>query len=233
MNTPDGIVVAGGDGTLFHLLCRLKPPWAPVVLLPNGRGNALARDIGGGREALVDAMRVRAAVASGEWLTCWSLSSIGLGYPAAVTRRAAGFRFLRRFSYAGAALFTLPEWSAYEISLDGEPARRERLRGVLINNTRYTGGFEALPQASSADGMTECLELTAGYLAQMAHNLSVMTGLHCYAPVRVRMVKRARITPAEPAELMVDGEMLGRVVSVEAEVMPRMLRVRIARRAEG
>jgi diacylglycerol kinase family enzyme len=214
MNTPDGIVVAGGDGTLFHLLCRLKPPWAPVVLLPNGRGNALARDIGGGREALVDAMRVRAAVASGEWLTCWSLSSIGLGYPAAVTRRAAGFRFLRRFSYAGAALFTLPEWSAYEI-------------------TRYTGGFEALPQASSADGMTECLELTAGYLAQMAHNLSVMTGLHCYAPVRVRMVKRARITPAEPAELMVDGEMLGRVVSVEAEVMPRMLRVRIARRAEG
>lgn len=225
------IWVAGGDGTLFHLLCRLDPPWPPIVLVPAGRGNALARDVGLGREAFVDVIRVRAARPGGGTLECFSLSSVGLGYPADITRRAFPLRLLRRLSYAGAALFTLPRWNDYEISLDGEPARRVRLRGVLVNNTRYTGGFEALPRASSSDGVAECMELTAGYISQMAHNLSVISGLHWYAPVRVRPARRARIAPLGPMELMIDGELLGVVESVEIEVWPRALQVRIARPA--
>ncbi len=233
MQSGSPIWVAGGDGTLFHLLCRLDPPWPPIVLVPSGRGNALARDIGAGREACVDGMRVRAARPSGGSFECYSLSSVGLGYPADVTRRSFPLRFLRRLSYAGAALFTLPRWSEYEISLDGEPPRRARLRGVLVNNTRYTGGFEALPRASSSDGVAECLELTAGYVSQMAHNLSVISRLHWYAPASVRRARRARIAPARPAELMIDGELVGDVECVEIEVAPRALRIRIAGRAGG
>jgi len=231
MESGSAIWVAGGDGTLFHLLCRLALPWPPVVLVPAGRGNALARDIGRGREACVDVIRVRAARPGGGSMECYSLSSVGLGYPADITRRSFPLRFLRRLSYAGAALFTLPRWNEYEISLDGEPARRARLRGVLVNNTRYTGGFEALPRTSSSDGVAECLELTAGYVSQMAHNLSVISKLHCYAPVRVRPVRRARIAPGRPMELMIDGELLGEVLSVDLEVVPRALRIRIARPA--
>lgn len=225
--------MAGGDGTLFHLLCRLAPLWPPIVLIPSGRGNALARDIGMGREARVDVIRVRAAQAGGGTLECYSLSSVGLGYPADVTRRSFPLRFLRRFSYAGAALFTVPRWREFEISVDGGPPRRTRLRGVLVNNTRYTGGFEALPTASSSDGQAECMELSAGYASQMAHNLSVISGLHCYAPVRVRRVKRAHIAPAEPLDLMIDGELLGEVEAVDLEVMPRALQIRIARSSAG
>jgi len=164
-------------------------------------------------------------------LECFSLSSVGLGYPAAVTRRALPFRFLRRLSYAAAALVTVPVWSGFVLSLDGEPPRRVRLRGVLVNNTRFTGGFEALPRASSSDGLAECLELTAGYFSQMAHNLSVISGLHCYAPVRVRPVRRAHIVSETPAELMIDGELLGLVESLDLEVAPGALQVRIARPA--
>lgn len=225
--------MSGGDGTLFHLLCRLVPPWPPIVLTPSGRGNALARDVGVGREACVDVIRVRAAQVGGGSLECYSLSSVGLGYPADVTRRSLPLRFLGRFSYAGAALLTVPRWREFEISLDGGPPRRMRLRGVLVNNTRYTGGFEALPAASSSDGQAECLELTAGYAAQVAHNLSVISGLHCYAPVRVHPVRGACIAPSEPLELMIDGELLGEVEAVDLEVMPRALRVRVARTAGG
>lgn len=230
MESGSPIWVAGGDGTLFHLLCRLKPPWPPIVLVPAGRGNALARDVGTGREARVDVMHVRAAQTGGGTLECLSLSSVGLGYPADITRRALPLRLLRRLSYAGAALFTLPHWNEYEISLDGEPARRARLRGVLVNNTRYTGGFEALPRASSSDGVAEVLELAAGYFSQMAHNLSVISGLHWHEPARVLPARRARIAPLKPMELMIDGELLGEVESVEIEVVPRALRVRIASR---
>lgn len=228
MEMRSAIVVAGGDGTLFYLLSRIDPPWPPVVLVPNGRGNAVARDVGVGREACIDAIRVRAARSAGGVLECFSMSSVGLGYPAHVTRRAIPLRWLHRLSYAGAAVFTLPQWGYYELSLDDEPPRRARLRGVLVNNTRYTGGFEALPHASSSDGRAECLELSAGYISQMAHNLSVISGLHPYSPVRVRSVRRARIRPTVQMELMIDGELLGMVESVELEVMPRALEIRIA-----
>lgn len=228
MDSRSAIVVAGGDGTLFHLLARLPRPWPPIRIVPQGRGNALARDVGAGRTARVDALHVVAARASGEGLDCISLSSVGLGYPAEVTRRSRPLRFLRRLSYAAAALFTRPRLHRFTISLDGEPPRHAALRGVLVNNTRFTGGFEALPGACSGDGAAECLELTAGYFRQMAHNLSVITGLHCYAPVRIRRIRSARLLPAEPLELMIDGELLGPVVEVRIRVMPAALEVEIA-----
>lgn len=228
MDKPPAVTVAGGDGTLFHLLCRLSPPWPPVVLAPRGRGNALARDIGAGRRTRVDAIRVLAMRPAGEPLQCWSLSSVGLGYPFTVTRRALPLRCLGRLSYAAAALFTLPQCREYELSLDGEPPRLVRLRGVLINNTRFAGGFEAVPAASPYDGLAECLELSAGYFSQLAHNLSVVSGLHWYAPVPVRTLRHARITPQRPMELMVDGELLGLVSEVDVEVAPAALDIRIA-----
>lgn len=229
MHELPALTLAGGDGTLFHLLCRLSPPWPPIVLVPQGRGNALARDVGAGNRARVDALRVTACRPSGETAQCYSLSSVGLGYPSQVTRRAIPFRFLRRLSYAAAALFTLPRWSGFEISCGDGPPRAVRLRGVLVNNTRFTGGFEALPRASCRDGAAELLELTAGWFRQLAHNLSVITGLHCYQPARVTAVRRCRVTPERPVELMIDGELLGAVSSVEIDVIPAALDIRIAR----
>ncbi len=229
MNLPPALTIAGGDGTLFHLLCRLFPPWPPIVLVPQGRGNALARDVGMGRRARVGALLVTATRPSGEILQCCSLSSVGLGYPSQATRRALPLRFLRRWSYAAAALFTLPRRSGFEISCGAGPPRSARLRGVLVNNTRFTGGFEALPRASSRDGVAELLELSAGWLRQLAHNLSVITGLHCYEPARVTALRPCRITPQYPMELMIDGELLGPVSSVEIEVIPAALDIRIAR----
>lgn len=227
MHSPPALTIAGGDGTLFHLLCRLSPPWPPLVLVPQGRGNALARDVGAGQRAVVDALLVAAARPTGEMVQCYSLSSVGLGYPSVVTRRAFPLRFLRRLSYAAASLFTRPQWHEFRISVGAEPPRSARLRGVLVNNTRFTGGFEALPRASSRDGVAELLELTAGWLRQLAHNLSVMTGLHCYESARVTAVRRCRITPQHAMELMIDGELLGPVSSVEIEVIPAALDIRI------
>jgi diacylglycerol kinase family enzyme len=231
MEFRSALVVAGGDGTLFHLLCRLSPPWPPVRLVPQGRGNALARDIGTGNAARVDVLRVVAEHDNGCLREYYSVSSVGLGYPSEVTRRSLPLRFLRRLSYAAAAVLTRPRWHRFTISLDGGPPRTARLRGVLVNNTRYTGGFEALPEASSSDGVAECLELTSGYVRQMAHNLSVISGLHCYAPVRITRIRRGWIVFGEPLGLMIDGELLGPVRRVELTVVPGALEVEIVQLA--
>lgn len=227
MVTRSAIVVAGGDGTLFHLLVRLLPPWPPIRLIPQGRGNAVARDVGLRRAARIDVLQVVAEPEQGEPIRAISVSSVGVGYPADVTRRSLALRFLRRLSYAAAALFTWPRWHAFSLSLDGGPARHGKLRGVLINNTRFTGGFEAFPSASSSDGVAECVELTSGYYRQLAHNLSAISGLHFYTPARITQIRRVVVGASHPLDLMIDGELLGPVRRVEVSLLPAALQVEI------
>jgi diacylglycerol kinase family enzyme len=42
----DGFVVAGGDGTIFEVLQHMDLPRQRLLILPTGRGNSLARDLG-------------------------------------------------------------------------------------------------------------------------------------------------------------------------------------------
>lgn len=177
----------------------------------------------------MDALRVTATRPSGDTLLGFSLASVGLGYPSEITRRALPLQFLARLSYAAAALFTRPHWDVFEISIGAAPHRAVRLRGVLIKNPRFAGGFEAFPHASSQDGVAECMELSASCFRQLAHNLSVITSLHWYAPARVTQVRRCRVVARRPMELMIDGELLGPVSSVDIELVPAALQIRIAR----
>ena len=36
------LIVSGGDGTLFHLLQHLRPPFPEIAIAPKGRENALS-----------------------------------------------------------------------------------------------------------------------------------------------------------------------------------------------
>lgn len=82
----------------------------------------------------------------------------------------------------------------------------------------------ALPGASCSDGLADCLELSAGYLSQMAHNLSSMCGANLWMPARVTRIRTAAIAPLTPRELMLDGELFPAVARVEIRVVPAALR---------
>ncbi|MBI5086438.1 MAG: hypothetical protein HZB13_17820 [Acidobacteria bacterium] len=146
------MIVSGGDGTLFHLLRHLRPPFPEIAIVPSGRGNALARDLRPNQSHVaIDLMEVTVLPADGAPWSCWCASSVGCGYPAEVTRAALRFRRLRRFSYAAATAVTAPRRARYTISGGGHTATRE-LTGVLINNTRHVGGFIAFPLLPLPDG---------------------------------------------------------------------------------
>jgi len=42
----DGILVVGGDGTIFEVIAGLERERQHLGLIPTGRGNCLARDLG-------------------------------------------------------------------------------------------------------------------------------------------------------------------------------------------
>jgi len=217
-------VVSGGDGTLFHLLQKLRPPFPTIAIVPKGRGNALARDL---RALLppvaIDLMQVEVQPTNSAPFRCLCASSVSFGYPTIVTRRALAFRRLRRLSYAAASTVTVPRRQVFQIQYDQEPLQTRTLTGVLINNTRHVGGFVALPDASCHDGLVDAMELRSNFVSQMAHHLSAMSNLNCWTPARIRQIGAATLRPESPQELMLDGELFPNVAAITLRVLPAAL----------
>jgi diacylglycerol kinase family enzyme len=217
-------VVSGGDGALFYLLQKLRPPFPTITIIPTGRGNALARDLRHkAQPATIDLMQVEAEFAGGERVTYRCASSVGFGYPTAITRRALAFRFLRRLSYAAASTVTIPRRQLFQLQYGQEPPQMRSLTGILINNTRHAGGFVAFPTASCHDGRADFMELRSHFFSQLAHNLSAMSKWNQWNPARTGQLTEARIRPESIQDLMLDGELIPNVAAISLRVLPAAL----------
>lgn len=236
----DGIIAVGGDGTVHEILRHLHLPTQRLIILPAGTGNSLAKDVGmppglwlpphpeNGPFVAVDLNRVRGTLADGSLFTCFSSSTVAVGYPARATDLAN--RHLKRLKghcYSAASLLSLLSRRrvSFLVQYDGQAPEEKAIFGLMISNTRHMGNFVCFPAALPDDGLANVMELTASALPQLAHNLSVLTKTHFYHPYRACLVSRAHIRLPEPGLLMVDGEVYANVLSVEVEVVPRVLQV--------
>jgi diacylglycerol kinase family enzyme len=224
----EGLLVVGGDGTLLEVLNGLDPLKQRLAIIPIGRGNSLARDLGlyplascfnaieCGYSSCIDLMEASFEDSGGGQVRSLSASTIAVGYPAAVVR-TAGARF-GRFGvhcYAMAAACVRPETVEMRIS-GGEGGSVEKcLTGFVANNTRYLGNFLALPGARCHDGHFDVMEMRAGFIRQSVHNLSALSRLQFYNPVRLTAMTRVALTLKRPQELMVDGELFEDVISLQ------------------
>ena len=230
-----GLAVVGGDGTLFEILKGLNRTSQRVAIIPAGRGNSLARDLGllrplpnldvinSSDPLYIDLLEVTFEDAHGLERQNLSASTIALGYPAAVARAARRFHCLGQFCYAAAAVTVRPVSRIVEISCDNGPARKKHLKGVIANNTRFVANFLAFPNASCCDGYFDLMELNAGYAGQNVHNLSALTGTNFCGPFDLIRARRARLQLLEPQELMIDGEFYPDVVSIDIRILPGAL----------
>lgn len=159
-----GVAVVGGDGTLFEILQGVHRREQRIALIPAGRGNSLARDLGlvngGGlltamhweATRLVDLLEVIARGPDGSESRHIAASSVAVGYPAAVVLQARKIARMGRMSYAAAAAMTPPVHFGASVRY-GESALREvRLSGFVANNTRHMANFVVFPEGSCATG---------------------------------------------------------------------------------
>jgi diacylglycerol kinase (ATP) len=166
----DGIVAAGGDGTLFEVLNGLYDHPAsshvPLGLIPVGTGNAFARDLGlssrdwrsgidliaAGHKKAFDVGRVQSVDG-----TFHFLNIVGMGFPVDALRTA---KKLRKFGRSAFTLAVLREIlrlksSPLVIEFDGKRAEQENIF-VEVSNTRYTGAsFLIAPEARPDDGLLD------------------------------------------------------------------------------
>jgi len=234
----DGLLAAGGDGTLFEVLnglYRHQPERRPPLgLVPVGTGNAFARDLGllpGDWEkaaALIRARQLRRVdVGRVEPLGAGTpaaaaadppfhfLNIIGAGLPVDAMRTSEHIKFIGRSAYSVAALWRAMRLRTYPlaIAVDGEPVEQDALF-VEVSNTRYTGtSFLMAPAARLDDGLLDVTlvrKLSRRRLLRLFP--TIYQGRHvAYPEVMTRQARVVTILAPAGLALAPDGEIRGHV----------------------
>lgn len=236
----DGVVAAGGDGTLFEVVNgyfenrgERRPP---LGVLPVGTGNAFSRDIGlgtGAVEAAVDLISrghhrpidVGRFTTGGQ--THHFLNILGLGFVSDVGERASRLKKIGNLSYTVGVLLELVSLSSYRltIEIDGEVLERENIF-CEISNTRFTSNFLMAPTASIDDGLLDVTLLGNASRTRLLKCFPrIFTGEHIHLDeVETFKAKKIRIDTTQAKVLAPDGEVFGST-PVEVECLHRSLKV--------
>jgi diacylglycerol kinase (ATP) len=236
----DGIVAAGGDGTLFEVVngCYRNPSERriPLGVLPTGTGNAFARDLALETGQIEQAVEIihryhPRPVDVGRFQTgndrFYYLNILGLGFVADVTAAAEKLKVFGNLAYTYGVFVRTLFLKSFQlvIEIDGKKLERENLF-TEISNTRYTSNFLMAPYAEIDDGMLDLTLLGPLTRRRLLKCFPlIFSGEHIHLPeVETFQAKHIRISTAVPKVLTPDGELVG-TTPVEVECLHRDLEV--------
>jgi diacylglycerol kinase (ATP) len=229
-NTPlsgyDGLIAAGGDGTIFEVLNGLyrhpKAKRIPFGVIPVGTGNAFARDLGlqpsAWREAIdllhrcqtreVDVGHVKSADES-----YYFLNIVGMGFSVDAGIVAQKFKFLGNAAYTLATLWKVLTLKCYPLVLeaDGKTITSNNVF-ITISNTRYTGThFLIAPDAIIDDGLLDVTILERLPRRRLLKLFpTIYSGSHVeYQEVSTYQSATIKILSPAAMQLGPDGELCG------------------------
>jgi len=234
--TCEGLVVVGGDGTIFEVLDGMDRDNQVLAVIPTGRGNCLARDLAirnvpHGFLALeadsvrnLDLLAVEVGFADGRASRFFSASTVALGYVMDVVNHASDLRLAGQYGYALATIRTIPDPFDCKFSQNGNDESERSCTGIVINNTRHLANFLAFKDAAIDDGLVDIMILDRRWFGQTLHNLSILTGLHIYDPSERYQSRVIQVSLRTPMTLMVDGQLYADVSQLTVECLPSALR---------
>jgi diacylglycerol kinase (ATP) len=222
----DGIIAAGGDGTLFEVLNGLyrKVPAQriPLGLVPVGTGNAFARDLGlmpGDWQKGIDIIarnqprRVDVGRVQTRTETFHFLNIIGMGFVVDAGLTAQKLKVLGNAAYTVGTLWEALKLKSYSlhIEIDGKNINQNNVF-VEISNSRYTGSsFLIAPDARIDDGLLDVTLLSALSRVRLLRLFpTVYSGRHVqYQEVSTFQAQKIRIHAPGAQMLAPDGEFHG------------------------
>ncbi|MGH7354672.1 MAG: diacylglycerol/lipid kinase family protein [Candidatus Rokuibacteriota bacterium] len=240
------VVAVGGDGTLLEVVNGVAGVVAPaggtrasVGFIPTGRGCDACRNLGiptdpvAAARRLADGADVTLDLGAAEWPDGTRrrfVAAAGVGFDAAVARRAASLRGGGTVPYLVAVLLTLARHRPVdaEISVDGRRAWSGPLTAAVVANGRhYGGGMRIAPSAAPDDGRLDLVVLGEMGRAELLRWLPrVYSGGHLRHPRVVTIPGRTfAIRAAVPLPVHLDGE-AAPDAPVDVTVEPGALRLR-------
>lgn len=226
----DRLIVVGGDGMVHLAVQALAGKPLPMLLIPAGTGNDLARTLSlplNQPEVILERYANRAARAmdlgsvNGEYFA----DILSTGFDSVVNERANRMRRIRgRAKYNAAILLELPLFKPleYEFTLDGRSFTSAAMLVAIANGCSYGGGMRVCPDASLTDGRFDIMILEPVSKVEFLRVFpKVFSGTHINHP-RVRIERAATVELRAAAVAYADGERIG-PLPVRAEIVPNSL----------
>ena len=235
----EGIIVVGGDGTLFEVLNGLFAERdrleIPLGVIPVGTGNSFIRDLN-----ITDRQQAVDAILSGRTrdvdlgtFTCSDgrfcfINLLGAGFVSNVAHRALRYKRLGALSYVAGVLEELIVMKPVTVRLeiDGTVHRREVLF-VEICNSRFTGGNMMMaPEASIDDGLFDIVLASPMSRIKLLRLFpSIFKGRHVEDPlIEVFRGASVKLKADRPMSLTPDGETFG-TTPLEAGIQAGKIRM--------
>jgi len=215
----DAILMLGGDGTVHRALPALEETNLPFGLLPCGRGNDFARNVG-----LSLNLRESCLLSSRPSVHQFDLPKINsipfisiayIGFDAEVNKLAnegKGY-FSGKLGYTLCVLKALRKFRPFEIELtiDGRSMRERVMMVTIANAPFYGGGMKIAPQAIMNDGVLDiCIVKEISKWELLRQFPKVFKGTHIsHASIIMTSGQRISLVSDEPREIFADGEYVG------------------------
>jgi diacylglycerol kinase family enzyme len=246
---PPVVIAAGGDGTL-NALVNLLPEGVPILTLPLGTENLLAKYLG----VLARPEQIVELLCDG-WTFAFDAGRAGerlfllmfsCGLDADVVHRMHAVRrgpishwsylkplweALRRYHY--------PEFQVHVRYPSAPKGETDYAKGVDVWGARwafvsnlpcYAGQLRVAPNAVGDDGLLDlCVFQGASFGNALRYLIGVFFGSHARMPdCRISQVRRIELASDEPVPFQVDGDP-GGCLPVAIEVVPRRFRAVVPR----
>lgn len=231
------VVAAGGDGTI-SLVASVTSKDTPLLPMPMGTENLIARFLGQGNaaEAIMNTLRsgreirVDAGSANGRLF----LIMATVGFDAEVVRRLHLRRkgHIRRHSYLKPIMQTMIRYRFPRLTISTLGLQQEILDhrtagwAMVFNLPCYAAGLKIVPSANGQDGKLDVISFAgSGLCSGVRYVVGVMLRIHRrFRDVEQRQVSRIRIEAERPVAYELDGDYVGRT-PVEIRVLPQRVRL--------
>lgn len=230
---PDFLVAAGGDGTL-NIVAKIAPDFdLPVMILPYGSANGMARElaipnqIAAAYDILADYKIKPIDLLNINGFTCVHLADVGLNA-----------RIVKRFEQdprRGLNTYARHLWreiflirsKRFQVIYDGKPIKRKAVSITFANASKYGTGAVINPTGKIDDGKFElCIVKRFPLLKIFSLAWKMFRGnLHTSEYFEVISCSSAKINHKRGVVLQVDGEVIGRVRQIEISIKPLALKL--------
>lgn len=237
----DGIIAAGGDGTVFEVLNGYKANESgktiPLGVIPAGTGNAFARELEITNGDFKSAVKIIASgkikeidvgIFTAESHKYYFLNILGFGFVSDVAKSAHRLKRVGNLAYILGVFYQLLFLKTHHLSIeiDGKLIARENIF-TEISNTRYTGStFLMAPDAVVDDGYLDIIllnKITRRRLLKIFP--TIFDGKHIREDgVEVYRGRHIKIN-SEPSKILTpDGEIFGQT-PIEVECLPKNIKM--------
>jgi YegS/Rv2252/BmrU family lipid kinase len=225
---PDRVIAVGGDGTVTMVAKKLLESSIPMGILPAGSANGMAKElnipvtVNEALDVIVNGEIKCSDLISVNNQICLHLSDIGMN--AQLVKYFEEGNMRGKLGYARFVIKVLmrKQFMQVVIQSKGKEIKRDALMVVLANASKYGTGAVINPEGSIYDGLFEVVIIRKLAISEL-FKMWIKPQPFNRKKIEVIPATSVTIETSRKVHFQVDGEYLGKVKRVKADILPSKL----------